>query len=348
MMAGGPLNSGRRPTMKDVARQAGVSLSTVSYVLNDSGPVAESRRARVLDALRVLNYEPNEAARHLKKRSSPNIGLVVPELSNQFFALLVEGVEQVVSDNDGLDVLCAPEATSDGNSTNGRLLRSQRLSGIVYLSGSRMLSSALVELTRQGHVVLVDEYVPGFDDLPAIVSDNRRGGRQIAQYVTGAGHRDVAIIAGPESLWTTQQRIAGYREALASAGIDPDAVPVHWGDYRQQSGFDLAKLVLSVPADERPTAILCANDLMAVGVLEYCRSVGISVPADLSVVGFDDIPFVSLLTPRLTTVRQLARDMGRLAASLLFELMADKGPVQSPTPLPVEIMVRESVAPPSR
>lgn len=342
------MSNGRRPTMKDVARHAGVSLSTVSYVLNDSGPVAEARRARVLDAFRVLNYAPNEAARHLKKRSSPNIGLVVPDLSNQFFALLVEGVEQIVSDNDGLVVLCAPEATSGGESVNGRLLRSQRLNGIVYLAGSRTLSSALVELTRQGPVVLVDGCVPGFDDLPAIVSDNRRGARDIAQYVTNAGHRDLAIIAGPESLWTTQQRLSGYREALASAWIDPDSVPVYWGDYRQQSGRDLAEAALGGPPHQRPTALLCANDLMAVGVLEYCRAESISVPSELSVVGFDDIPFVSLLTPRLTTVRQRARDMGQQAAALLFELMSDRSKVRDPQPLPTEIMVRGSVAPPNR
>lgn len=334
--------------MKDVARHAGVSLSTVSYVLNDSGPVAESRRARVLDAVRVLNYAPNEAARGLKKRSSPNIGLVVPELSNQFFALLVEGVEQVVSDNGGLVVLCAPEATSDGESFNGRLLRSQRLNGIVYLAGSRTLASSLVELTRQGPVVLVDEFVPGFDDLPAIVSDNRRGAREIAQLVTNAGHRNLAIIAGPESLWTTQQRLSGYREAIAAAGLNPDGVPVYWGNYRQQSGWELGKAVLSVPMKQRPTALLCANDLMAVGVLEYCRSAGIAVPSELSVVGFDDIPFVSLLTPRLTTVRQPARDMGQQAATLLFELMAGDGAGQLPPLLPTEMMVRDSVAPPNR
>ncbi|UMB68314.1 LacI family DNA-binding transcriptional regulator [Mycobacterium paraterrae] len=325
-----------------------MSLSTVSYVLNDSGPVAPSRRTRVLDAVRVLNYAPNEAARGLKKRSSPNIGLVIPELSNQFFALLVEGVEQVVSANGGLVVLCAPEATADDESINGRLLRSQRLNGIVYLAGSRTSSSSIVELTRQGPVVLVDEFVPGFDDLPAIVSDNRRGAREVAQCVTDAGHRNLAIIAGPESLWTTQQRLSGYREALAAVGVNPDAVPVFWGDYRQQSGWELGKTALSVPASERPTALLCANDLMAVGVLEYCRSVGISVPSEVSVVGFDDIPFVSLLTPRLTTVRQPARDMGRQAATLLFDLMAGNGASPLPELLPAELMVRDSVAPPPR
>lgn len=334
--------------MKDVACHAGVSLSTVSYVLNDSGPVGQKRRARVLDAVRVLNYAPNEAARGLKKRSSPNIGLVIPELSNQFFALLVEGVEQVASDNDGLVDLCAPEVTSGSESVNGRLLRSQRLNGIVYLAGSGMLAGALIEFTRQGPVVLVDEFVPDFDDLPAIVSDNRRGARDIARHVTGAGHRQLAIIAGPESLWTTQQRLSGYREALASTGINPDGIPVYWGGYRQESGWKLAEAALSVSADQRRTALICANDLMAVGALEYCRSAGIAIPSEISVVGFDDVPFVSLLTPRLTTVRQPARAMGQQAAALLFELMAGRGETQRPSPLPTEIMVRDSVAPPSR
>lgn len=334
--------------MKDVAEHAGVSVSTVSYVLNASGPVADSRRARVLDALRVLNYTPNEAARRLKKRSSPTIGLVVPDLSNQFFSLLVEGVEQYVSNKGGLVVLCAPEITPDSNSINGRLLRSQRINGIVYLAGPHMIPSALLELTRHGPIVLVDEVVPGFDNLPAIVSDNRRGARDIAQYVTGLGHRDVAIIAGPESLWTTQQRLSGYREALASTGVDPDGVPVYWGDYRQQSGWDLAEVALNPTAGERPTALLCANDLMAVGVLEYCRSVGISVPSAVSVVGFDDVPFVSLLTPRLTTVRQRAIDMGEQAAALLFELMAGRSEIQRGKQLPTEIMVRQSAASPHR
>ncbi|CAM3292680.1 LacI family transcriptional regulator [Williamsia muralis] len=331
--------------MKDVARHAGVSVSTVSYVLNDSGPVAPARKARVLDAVRVLDYAPNEAARGLKRRSAPTIGLVVPELSNQFFALLVEGVEQTVSASGGLVVLCAPEATGAAESVNGRLLRSQRINGIVYLSGAMTSPRSLLELTRQGPVVLVDEQVPGFD-LPAIVSDNRRGAREVAAHVIGHGHRRLAIIAGPKNLWSTQQRLSGYREAIASIGIEPDSVPIHWGDYHQQSGWDGADKFLSGPPADRPTALLCANDLMAVGALEYCRSRDITVPTDLSVVGFDDLPFVSLLTPRLTTVRQPARDMGQQAASLLSDLIEDTADAESPDPLPATLQVRDSVVAP--
>ncbi|WP_252189654.1 MULTISPECIES: LacI family DNA-binding transcriptional regulator [unclassified Rhodococcus (in: high G+C Gram-positive bacteria)] len=339
------MSNGQPPTMKDVARHAGVSVSTVSYVLNDSGPVAPARRARVLDAVRVLNYAPNEAARGLKRRSAPTIGLVVPELSNQFFALLVEGVEQAAAARGVLVVLCAPEATDGGESLNGRLLRSQRLNGIIYLSGASTSPTSLLELTRLGPIVLVDEQVPGFD-LPAIVSDNRRGAREVGQHVLEAGHRKIAVIGGPEGLWTSQQRLAGYREALAAAGIEPDTVPIFGGNYRQESGTELAAKALSGPPSARPTALLCANDLMAIGVLEYCRSEGIRVPEELSVVGFDDLPMVSLLTPRLTTVRQPARDMGERAANLLFELIEDKVDVPAPEPFPTLLQIRDSVATP--
>lgn len=338
------------PTIKDVARHAGVSVSTVSYVLNNSGPVAPDRRARVLDAVRFLDYAPNEAARGLRRRSAPTIGLVIPELSNQYFAMLVEGVEQIVSARGGLLALCAPEATSGTDSLNGRLLRSQRLSGIIYLSGASMSPVSLLELTRLGPVVLVDEQVPGCDELPAVISDNRRGARQIAQHVLEMGHRDCAIIGGPDSLWTARQRLSGYREALAGAGLDPDAVPMLTGDYRQHSGTDLAARLLSGPPKDRPTALLCANDLMAIGVLEYCRANGTAVPADVSVVGFDDMALVSLLTPQLTTVRQPGREMGQQAAQLLFTLLDGADKISSPPePLATTLMIRESVAaPPAR
>ena len=277
----------KRPTMKDVAKHAGVSVSTVSYVLNNSGPVAFARRARVMDAVRMLNYTPNSSARSLKRQSASTIGLVVPDLSNQYFALLTEGVARAAAEQDVSVVLCAPEATGE-ESSNARLLRSQRLDGIVYLSGAATPPSELLDLTKLGSVVLVDERIPGFD-LPAVVSDNRSGAREIARMVLAAGHRDLAILAGPTELWTSQQRLAGYREALAAGGLDPDDVPLYVGDYRQSGGYDLAQTALS--ADVRPTAILCANDLMAVGVLEFARTHGLGVPGDLSVVGFDDIPF---------------------------------------------------------
>jgi LacI family transcriptional regulator len=336
----------RRPTMKDVARHAGVSISTVSYVLNDCGPVAADRRARVLDAVRVLDYAPNESARRLKSRSASTVGLVVPDLANQFFALVAEGVEAAASARDVLVVLCAPEATKQPESHHARLLRSQRLDGVIYLSGTGTSASSLLDLARVGPVVLVDEQIPGFD-MPAVVSDGRRGAGEIGRHVLDHGHERLAVIGGPTELWTSGQRLAGYREALAAAGRDPDSVPVYVGDYRQESGFELGGTALSGPAGQRPTALLCANDLMAIGALEYCKSVGLRVPEDVSVVGFDDLPIAALLTPRLTTVRQPAREMGHRAATLLFELLGDKVDDAGGGMFEVELQVRDSVGPPA-
>jgi DNA-binding LacI/PurR family transcriptional regulator len=335
----------RRPTMKDVAAHAGVSLSTVSYVVNDSGPVASDRRARVLDAIRILDYTPNESARSLKRHSASTIGLIVPELANQYFAMVAEGVERAASERNVLVVLCVPQATGKSDDFYAQLLRSQRLDGVVYLSATGTLPSLILELTRSGAVVLVDERMPGFE-LPAVVSDNRRGAREIAQHVIESGHRRISVIGGPAPLWSADQRLAGYREALAAAGQNPDEVPFFGGDYHQRSGYELAAKALAVDRAEWPTALICANDLMAFGALEYCRANGIAVPGDLSLVGFDDVPTASLVTPRLTTVRQPAHDLGAAAAGLLFGLIDDEEDATPPAPFPTTLMKRDSVASP--
>jgi DNA-binding LacI/PurR family transcriptional regulator len=336
----------RRPTMKDVARHAGVSVSTVSYVLNNSGPVAKPRRARVLDAVRMLNYAPNQSARSLKRRLTSAIGLVVPDLTNQFFALVAEGVERAAAERDVLVVLCAPEATDRPDQDHARLLQSQRIDGVIYLSGAGTSPSLVLELSKSGQVVLVDEQIPGFD-LPAVVADSRRGARDVAAYVLEQGHRRVAVIGGPPVLWTAQQRLAGYREAVAMAGLDPDAMPLHAGDYREASGCELAERALSGPRRSRPTALLCANDLMAIGALQYCRQAGLRVPEDVSIAGFDDIPIASLISPALTTARQPARDMGQAAATVLLERLAGNADEQAPPPFAATLQVRESVAAPA-
>lgn len=330
--------------MKDVAEHARVSVSTVSYVLNDSGPVAADRRERVLDAVRVLEYSPNESARSLKRRSASTIGLVVPELTNQFFALVAEGVQKAAAERDVLVVLCVPDATDRTESDHAKLLRGQRLDGVVYLSGTGSLPTSILDLSRSGPLVLVDEQIPGFD-LPAVVCDSRKGAREVATHVLGSGHRRIAVIGGPSALWTAQQRLAGYREAAAAAGLDPDEIPVFVGDYRQDSGFELATKALDVPDAERPTALVCANDMMAIGALEHCKATGIRVPQDVSIVGFDDLPISALLTPRLTTVSQPAREMGFRAVTALFDLIADR-PSESLGQLAAQVRLRDSVAPP--
>lgn len=153
----------KRTTIKDVAEHAGVSMSTVSYVLNDSGPVAPDRRTRVLDAVRVLEYSPNESARNLKRRSASRIGMVVPDLTNQFFAMITEGVHQAASARDVLVVLVVPGSSEQSEEAQTRLLRSQRVDGVIYLTSTGSMPEACYELARSGPVVLVDEQIPGID-----------------------------------------------------------------------------------------------------------------------------------------------------------------------------------------
>jgi LacI family transcriptional regulator len=331
--------------MKDVAVHANVSISTVSYVMNGTGPVSADRRARILNSVRELDYIPNESARNLKRQSASTIGLVVPDLSNQFFSLLASGAAHAAAARDVLVVLCSSENTEEAESSNARLLRSQRVDGVVYLTGFHESPTSLLELQSLGPVVLVDERVPGAD-LPAVLAEGRRGARDVAAHVVALGHKRFTCIAGPSALWTAEQRLAGYREALALGGFDPDTMEVLVGDYRMESGFELAKKALNVPALTRPTALLCANDMMAIGALEYCRASGLNVPADVSVVGFDDVPMAPLLSPRLTTVRQPAREMGVHAAELLLDLIRGDAKPDSPKSFPVEVIVRESAAAP--
>ncbi|WP_440708980.1 LacI family DNA-binding transcriptional regulator [Herbiconiux sp. YIM B11900] len=332
----------KRPTIKEVAKRAQVSVSTVSYVLNNSGPVAEERRNRVLDAIRVLEYSPNESARSLKRQRAATIGVVVPELTNQFFAMVTEGVQAAAAARDVLVVLVVPEATEASEEEQARLLRSQRLDGVVYLTGTGSMPAAIYDLARSGPVVLVDEQIPGLD-LPAVVASSRKGAREVAAHVLELGHRRVAVIGGPAALWTAQQRLAGYREALAGAGLDPDSVPIFTGDYRQASGYELAEKALA--ATPAPTALICANDLMAIGAMEYCREVGLRVPDDVSVVGFDDLPIASMLTPQLTSVRQPAREMGFRAASVLLDAF-EQMETSALEAMPTELKIRDSVVPP--
>jgi DNA-binding LacI/PurR family transcriptional regulator len=331
--------------MKDVADYAKVSVSTVSYVLNNNGQVSEERRTRVHNAIKALDYIRNESARNLKRQLASTIGLVVPDLINPFFSLLARGVVRAAANHNVLVVLCSAQNTEEAEFGNAMLLRSQRVDGVIYESGFHESPSSLLELQALGPVVLVDERINGID-LPSVVADGRRGAREVARHVVELGHKRFGCIAGPTSHWTAEQRLSGYREGLAMGGFDPDKMDVRVGDYGMDSGYKLAEILLNVPISERPTALLCANDMMAIGALEYCRSNGLQVPHDISIVGFDDVPTAQLLTPRLTTVRQPAYDMGISAAEILIGLTQGEKKTDILTLHPVEVIVRESTAKP--
>ncbi|MDO8208845.1 LacI family DNA-binding transcriptional regulator [Conexibacter sp. CPCC 206217] len=331
----------RRVTIRDVAASAGVAPSTVSAVLNQSVPTSGDVRRRVLEAVRTLGYEPDHNARNLARQRAQAIGLVIPDTENAFFAVLAGGLDAAVGD-DGFSVLLHTARYEDSREQDlVRLARSRRLDGIVYIAGTSTATGALNELARSAPVVVVDERTSGLN-VPFVGAENRRGARLAAEAALAFGHRRVGIVTGPTALWTAEQRLAGYREGLARAGVDPDGVPSFTGDYRVESGIAAAEALLSGPRESRPTALLVSNDLMAIGCLRWCFSAGISVPHDVSVVGFDDIPLARHFVPALTTVRQPAQEIGAAAGRLLLQLLRDEQP-DAVSELPTTLVTRESL-----
>ncbi len=340
--------AGRRPTIRDVARLAGVAVSTVSYVVNGTGQVSSETRLRVKNAIHTLHYEPNILARNLKAGRAASIGLITPDLRNPYFVSVAAGVQEVAQARDLLLVLCTTQSAPHWETYYSQVLRARRVDGLIFLSGSGMLTPSVLELIDRDSVVLVDERLPALG-LPSVSATNRRGARAVADYVLGQGHRRIGIIGGPPSLWTAAQRMAGYREALAAAGIDPESAPLVTGDYQQESGFVGARALLDRPLAERPTALVCANDLMAIGALLYCREIGLRVPQDISICGFDNIPLAALIEPALTSVDQCGYSLGKAACRLLLRMIApqdqeDTEPIE--TDHPTRLVVRASVGPP--
>ncbi len=338
---------GRRPTIRDVARLAGVAVSTVSYVVNGTGQVSAETRHRVASAINAVRYEPNLLARNLKAGRAACIGLIAPDLQNPYFVSVAAGVQDIAQSRDLLLVLCTTQSAPHWENYYSQVLRARRVDGLIFLSGTGMLTPSIVELIQKDSVVLVDERLPSLK-MPVVTATNLRGAREVAEHVLEHGHRRVGIIGGPPSLWTAKQRMAGYQEALAARGIDPDSVPVATGDYEQDSGFAGARHLLDQPKAERPTALICANDLMAVGAMLYCRQAGLRIPEDISLCGFDNIPLGALIEPGLTSVDQCGRSLGRSACRLLLRLIApqeediDLIEVEHPT----RLVIRASVGPP--
>ncbi len=317
----------------------------MSAVINGAAHVTEQTRKRVLQCIADLGYEPNTAARSLKRQRSSSIGLVVPDLHNPFFASVAEGVQKVAQEHDVLMVVGTTGAENEWEEYYAQTLRARRLDGMILLSGSGKPTIGLVKLVESGSVVFVDECIPGLD-APFISAENRTGARQVAQELIRVGHREIAIVAGPPSLWTSQQRLAGYREALAGAGRNPDEFVVVAGDYTEVSGFAATKSILDDSRNGDLTAIIYANDLMAMGGMRLLKEYGKRIPTEISIVGFDDISSAQHVFPALTTVAQPSYEMGRSAAQLLLATAGLSTPPATTT-FATELKLRASVSPPA-
>ena len=332
-------------TVQQVAERAGVSAATVSHVTNNTRFVSPELRARVHAAMDELDYRPNALARSLRRGETRTLGLIVPESSNPFFAEVAQAVELAAFDRGYSVILC----NSEGSPTKERLhldvLLTKQVDGVILMStGAEDALSQLVSGTIP--IVIVDRDMPNMEtDL--VLADNRHGGYLATRHLIGLGHRRIGLISGPPGITLSEQRISGYMGALAEAGLAPDDTLLTHGDFHFESGRSGALILMNRP--DPPTAVFACNDLMAIGVRRAAAEIGLQVPEDLSVVGFDDIQLASFTTPSLTTVAQPKAEMGRQAVRLLLGRMADRNaPAIRLVLLPDLVMRESSAARPSR
>lgn len=325
-------------SIKDVAAEAGVSISTVSRAVNHPELVSPETRERVLEAMKKLGYSPNRLAQGLRKQTTGTIAVLVPDISNRFYTLVVRGIEDMVNDLGYCVMLCNTDENPEKQKSYFGML-SGRVDGLVLtpvlerdgtLDSGSFLKCPVVFLSRQIQDVAID----------LVKVDNERGAFQLVSHMISMGFRRIAIISGPEHTTTGRERLLGYKAALESHQIEMDPSLVRFGNYGVESGYRHAIDLLRVVPP--PDAFFVANDFMAIGALRAIREAGLRVPEDIGIGCFDEPPMSSLIEPRLTCVIQPAYELGRCAARLLMRRIKGKGGEPRKVVLPPKLQIGRS------
>ena len=304
-------------TIKDIAKKAGVSPTTVSRVLNNKPDVSDETKKRIQQVIDELNYNPNGIARGLVLDKTHTLGLVIPDISNPFFPEVAKGIEDKAKEAGYSVIFCNTDNHTQGEKEAIELMKSKQVDGmIVSLAINDQNKEELDELAAQDFpVVQIDRKIPesGF---PAVVIDNQAAAYKATKYLIDLGHQKIAHISGDLEVKPAQDRLAGFKSALQEAGLSCKEELIREGDYSSQSGYREMKELLDL--SEQPTAVFIANDLMALGAYEAVFEAGLKLPEDISIVGYDDIEVASVIRPALTTISQPEYQLGVEAAKLLI------------------------------
>jgi len=326
-------------TIYDVARLADVSPATVSRVLNDRGDVNAEMAQRVRASVEMLGYRPNSVARNLRRKVASVWALIISDIENPHFTALVRGVEDVARSKGYSVVLCNSDEELEKERGYVDVALDERMAGVI-ISPSSDKDSAIGPLLKAGVPVVTIDRRLRRSPVNSVVVANKQGANEATAHLLANGFRRVACITGPTRTTTAVQRLAGYRSALFEAGIAVDPQLVRTADYKEAGGAEATRELMSLP--EPPDAIFVGNSLMTMGALGWLADAGISIPDHVGIVGFDDLPYARLVSPRLTTVAQPTYELGRTAAQMLVErAAAPDAPVRSVT-LPTRLVVRDS------
>ncbi len=325
-------------TILDVALAAGVSTTTVSRVINNKDEVSPETMAKVQQVVADLNYTPSLAAKGMRSRKTNVIGLVLPELTNPYELAVIKGVGTTIRGS-GYSLLIY---AADDPPLSRRASWEQE--HLALLSNSLSDGNIVVTPTTQNfpenaRIVTIDPQVEGAN-VPSVIATNRAGALAVMEYLILLGHRRIGFIGGRPDTLSAMRRFDGYQDGLNAAGIRYNPDLVLEGDYTRKRGQAAAYLLLDQP--NRPTAIFAANDLSALGVMDAAQTLGIKIPQELSVVGFDDIPEAAQVTPRLTTVDQSIEQMGSLAAQVLIGWLKGEEPEYKLYKVSTRLIIRET------
>ncbi|WP_029059564.1 LacI family DNA-binding transcriptional regulator [Stappia stellulata] len=331
------------PTLEDVARAAGVSTATVSRTLNSPDQVSEGTRSRVMATVRALRYSPNFGARALAAKRTNTYGAVIPTMENAIFARGLEAFQKVLVANGATMLVASSSYDPAIEEDQIRTMVARGADGILLIGTQR--DPEIYDFLKERHIPVVIAWTgTGVTALSCVGFDNEDAAGKLAAKAIGLGHRRIAFISAyTRNNDRARDRVAGVRHALATAGLDPCDMPLLETKYSIQCGRDA--FVELMHARPRPTLVMCGNDVLAAGAVRAAHELGLDVPADVSITGFDDIELATVISPALTTVHVPHRKMGGLAAeALLAQVRDNSAPKQ--TTLETHIVVRQSLAPP--
>jgi LacI family transcriptional regulator len=330
-------------TIREVARQARVSVGTVSNVLAGSATVRAELRRRVENAMQGLDYHPNQIARSLKTRQTKTLGMIISDITNPFFPQVVRGAEDAAIESGFLLIMLNSDDNPERERRALSMLRARKVDGLLLTVASTGADMKHVEQFRDSGlpVVCLDRMVPNIP-LDLVCADNAHGAKMCMQHLLSRGHRRIGYLSGSVGLYTAVTRLDGFNQALAEAGIPVDSRLVRHGDFRLESGYRLAKEMLL--DHEPPTALFASNAMMGFGALKAIHELGLRCPEDVALAMFDDVPFGDVIQPRLTVVAQPAYQMGRVGAQLLIARLEGRETSREPVchTLAPELLVRES------
>ena len=309
-------------TMKDLSRETGLGLATISKYFN-GGTVREKNRLLIEAAVRKLHYVPNEVARSLKTRQTRVVGVIIPELSNAFITSIISSMEDILRKQDYAVIVCDFRSDPKREKEAVEFLMHRRVDGLINMATDITGAHLKSALSAGIPVLLIDRLIDSLrGKVSAVVIDNIHAATQAVRKLTSLGHRQIGLILGSPNLYTTDQRLTGYLNALTEAGITPSDEYIRYGDYTMDGGYQAAETLLNLK--KRPTALFVTNFEMTLGAMLALQHARIEVPKDLSVIGFDKLELFGEIFPNLTLIRQPQMSIGQEAASLMLNMLSGR------------------------